>query len=226
MADQNEQVFLKMDNWVEILNEQILTLNLQRTIFKEVQDIIKANPLIEPSHFFYYLSNWYSTSMSIAVRRLTDNDKKSISYLRLLECIKNNPQAVSRSRYLSKHTSLQLSLARANQFFDTIAGVGNKYLDLSIIQVEIDELVTETSKLKVYVDKKIAHDDSSAPPPIPKFDDLDKAIDHLGTLHEKYFSIFRLETPSDISILYDWIAIFRRPWIPEPRRFSAIEKHD
>ncbi len=100
MVNQNDKKFLKWNEWLNTLNNEICNLFSQREMFNEVQEIIKNNPLIKPNHFSHNMAMWYSAYMSITTRKLADEDTRVISYHRLLKAIKENPQVISRTRFL------------------------------------------------------------------------------------------------------------------------------
>jgi hypothetical protein len=84
-----------------------------------------------------------------------------------------------------------------------------------VVQNEIDELILKTSKLKHYVDKRVAHHDKKEFNAIPKYSDLDEAIEFLGTLYKRYFLIFKCLSHGDLLPHwgYDWKKVFRYPWL-------------
>ena len=68
---------------------------------------------------------------------------------------------------------------------DSYVGAGREYLDQTIVQSELDELANKTAKLKRFVNKRVAHHDEKKFDAIPKYRDLDEAIDFLGIIHKK-----------------------------------------
>ncbi len=83
-----------------------------------------------------------------------------------------------------------------------------------MIDKDIAELSSATSKLKKYVNKRVAHADEKEFKIFPTFNDLDEVIDYLVKLHKKYYTIFRGITPTfPVIYFYDWKEIFQKPWI-------------
>lgn len=216
MSSQNDKLYSKWRNWFEVLNDEILNLFEQRYIYNEVQNIIKANEEIHsPADFNFWMSIWYSSSMSVAVRKLADKDEKACSYRRLLERIKKNPYVISRTRFKKNFVRGSFLETDADECFDKLVGVGSEYLDLIKIEEEINRLEDAIEIVKKYVDKRIAHHEDKANIPIPRFEDLNSAIDFYGNLHQRYHIIFTGNSLPDLlsEWLYDWKEVFHYPWV-------------
>lgn len=216
MSNQNDDLYKKWDTWIDHLDREIIQLFEQRQMFWEVQEIIQKNERIQsPSDFHFWMAVWYTTSLSVAVRRQCDNDKNVISYRRLLEGIRANPQAISRTRFLTKFADHNYTTEDANEDFENYAGKGCEYIDLAIVDQDIKELEAAAAIVKTYVDKRIAHHEKIEFEDIPKYEDLHKAIEHLGHLHRKYFSLFRCLGIANLvpTKHYEWKTIFLYPWI-------------
>ncbi|HKC62417.1 MAG TPA: hypothetical protein VKB86_02210 [Pyrinomonadaceae bacterium] len=226
MNNQADELYLKWSNWIDILDTEIINLHTQRHIFQEVQEILRANPKVQsPDDFNFWMAVWYASAMSVSVRKQADNDKNSISYRRLLEEIKANPTVISRERFKKNFVDgWNYTEADANEGFNQIIGVGRQYIDPTVVDGEINELEAKTDKLRHYVNKRIAHHDKKDFTAIPKFSDLTEAIDYLGTLHKRYYLIFRCFS-TDLLIVwqYDWKRVFRYPWIDSS---STNETHE
>jgi hypothetical protein len=221
MSSQNDQLYVKWDSWIDILDTEIIHIHEQRHIFHEVQELVRANPLIQsPGDFNDWMAVWYSSSLSVAMRRQADNNRDSVSYRRLLESIKANPYVVSRTRFKKNFVDRRYTEADADEGFDQLVGRGLEYLDLTRVDSEIQELIAKTDPLSNYVNKRIAHHDRKEFTAIPTFRELNTTIDFLGTLHERYYHIFRCLTIHSLVPVwhYDWKEVFRYPWIASEQR--------
>ena len=93
---------MSSNNWLSKIYDDIQGLLVNRHIFQEVQQIIRSNPRIHLASSFYdWLRNVYLTTAVIGVRRQLDRDKRSISLTRLFEEIIENPEILSRERYVA-----------------------------------------------------------------------------------------------------------------------------
>jgi|ERR1044072_171542 hypothetical protein len=220
MSNQANDLYQKWSNWIDILDTEILNLYTQRHIFREVQDILRANPKVQsPDDFNFWMASWYSSALAVAVRKQADNDRNSISYRRLLEGIKANPTVISRARFKKNFVDgWNYTESDADDGFDQIIGVGRQHIDPVVVDIEIKELETKTDKLRHYVNKRIAHHDKEDFTAIPKFSDLSESIDYLGDIHQRYYLIFRCFSTELLPVWqYDWKSVFRYPWIDSSR---------
>src|SRR5437588_12020639 len=134
MNDMNDELYKKWDGWIDLLGNEVIDLYTQRHIYNEVRKILEENPKVqEPDDFFFWVSVWYSSSMAVAIRKLADKDKDSISFRRLLEGIKNNPRVISRTRFKQLFVDGNYSAFLADTDFDRYVGAGNEYMDLPTV---------------------------------------------------------------------------------------------
>lgn len=141
MSNQLDQMYNKWHAWIGILDKEVRDLYTQRHVFQSVQEIVRDNSQIQsPGDFNYWLTAWYASSMSVAVRRQTDANKDSISYRRLLEEMKNNPTVLSRSRYKAAYVDDDYTESDADEGFDQLVGRGRAHIDSADVAKEIQDL--------------------------------------------------------------------------------------
>src|SRR2546426_444648 len=76
---------------------------MYREMYREVTSMIQHNPALQvPCAFYDMMRLTYIESMSIGVRRLADRDRRSISFLGLMEDIVNHPEVLSRARFIRR----------------------------------------------------------------------------------------------------------------------------
>lgn len=214
MGNQNDELYETWDKWFDELGAQVTQLFKQRQIYYEVREIVQNNPRAhEPGDFFYWLSVWYSSSMAVAVRKQSDQSPNSISFRRLLADIKDHPEVISRTRFKQLFVYGREGLADLD--FDRYVGAGREFIDTAVVEKEIGELEAKTDKIRRYVNKRVAHHDKKEFDDVPKYSDLDEAIDFIGTLYKRYFFIFRCASPGELlpDRGYDWKKVFRHPWL-------------
>ena len=72
--------------WMETIHNEMLALVADANIFWELQDLIRENPRIQkPNAFYSYLARTYLSHALIGLRRQTELQKDSISFVRLLD---------------------------------------------------------------------------------------------------------------------------------------------
>ena len=103
---EKSQKLEKWLRWMETIHDEILVLVQDANIFWEVQDIIRENPRIQkPSAFYSYLARTYLSHALAGLRRQAKLQKDSISFVRLLDEIAENPEELSRSYFNSRYPS-------------------------------------------------------------------------------------------------------------------------
>jgi hypothetical protein len=135
-------------------------------------------------------------------------------YRRLLKEIRDHPKGISRTRFRGSFVDANYDQALADHDYDSYVGVGRNHLDPTTVQAELDELANKTTRLKCFVNKRIAHHDEKTFNAMPKYSELNEAIEFLEVLHKRYFHIFRcLGYDTLLPPLGDWKSVFRNPWL-------------
>ena len=176
----------EMSEWLTFLENQVMSLRTNQHIFWEVQGIIRNNPKIDkPNDFYGWMAEMYAAAMSVAVRKMTDKDRRAKSFRRFLEELKSNPT------------------------------VGRYPVDQSVIEDQIEALERQTESVKKFVDKRIAHHERMEFKDLPTFKELDDAITHLEQLLQHYSPLFTgMGLHSALPTWqYDWKEVFYYPWI-------------
>jgi len=215
-------VFQSWDAMLENIKGEVTRLAVNRHIFWEVQEIIKANERIQkPSSFYEWLGNVYATDAVIGVRRQLDRDKRSISFTSLFEGILVRPSVLSRERFVAlycdkSNSDVQQYLEeQAHEDFEKFASPGSPYIDPVLVASDLSTLQDKAKNIGKYANKRVAHFDREALDILPTFHELNECIDFLEVLLKKYMLLFR--AVGYVQVLpvwqYDWKAIFREPWL-------------
>ena len=210
----DDELFTKWDGWLDDILADVRGLLVSQDIFWEVQKIIEANPCIHtPSLFYKWMAGIYGSSVTVGIRRQQDGDRDSVTLRRLLEEIQDNPQVLSRDRYVALYGEDARDFGHRD--FDRIAGQGRSHIDPEMVINDLVQLERETQKVKGYVDRRIAHMDRRAPKGLPTLGEVDECLSLFKELLQKYLLIFRATTYEILPVRdYDWKQIFREPWIP------------
>jgi hypothetical protein len=215
----DQLLFQKLDNELEQIRREIQSLRINQHVFREVQAMIHENPnLHKPSTFYGWMGSLYAAAMSSSVRRLVDRRKDTVSFVRLLEQVKKAPELLSRAAYKSRCTNPHLPESYLDSDYDRLVGNRKQQPDPAAFESEIEELEARTRKVKEFADAHVAHLSLEPMKELPKFLELDDAIDCLERTLKRYLHLFRGEgpTPALPTWQYDWKEIFRHPWIAQP----------
>ena len=218
----SDELYEKLNSELSQIQSEVSSLKVNQHVFWEVQGMIRKNPnLRRPSTFYGWMGNLYAAAMTAAVRRLVDQRKDVISFVRFLDQVKTHPSCVSREAYKKRFTNPNLPLKYMDKDYDRLVGVGILHPERKKIEIEIQALKSIAEPLKQFVDERIAHTSKQQAKTLPKFDDLDRAIDKLEALTLRYLHLFRgAAYPSGLlpTWQYDWKEIFHYPWIADQQR--------
>jgi len=161
----------------------------------------------------------YATDAVIAIRRQIDRRKDVVSLARLLEEVRDNPQVLSRARYVGL---FRKSLKRnAGDQFDRLIGQGTPHIDPGLPAGDLDQLQRYSNNIKRFANKRVAHAGKTDAGVPATHGDLNACIDIVDKLTVKYVNFIRAETLLNgtllPTILYDWKRVFRESWIPPHR---------
>ena len=212
----DDEIYEKLNGEFDRVYAEVQSLRVNQHVFWEVQEIIRNNPnLRKPSTFYGWMGNMYAAAMAAAVRRLVDQTRGTVSFVRLLEQVKAKPACVSREAYKKRCTDPNLPPAYVDADYDRLVGLGMPHPDPLTIADEIGELKKRTERLRQFVNEHVAHAALQQEKTLPTFQDLDDAIDTLEALAKRYLHLFHGMALSSAlpTWQYDWKEIFRYPWI-------------
>lgn len=203
---------------LEMIIQETYRAHHYRQLWRGLAEITQAANL-PASGIFDAFGVWYATTQTSSVRRQLDRRRGTVSLRRLLDDIAQHPQVASRERHvavwLSEGPDPQRE-AEAHENFDRFAsGRDRDHVDATRASADIEQLEAAGSVVEKYASEAVAHMAAEQTHEVPTFDELNRAIDQIGELVQKYASllkavmILRLEPV----IQYDWKAPFRQPWI-------------
>ena len=236
---EKSQKLEKWLKWMETIHDEILALVRDTSIFWEVQDIIRENPRIQkPSAFYSYLARTYLSHALAGLRRQTELQKDSISFVRLLGEIAENPEELSRSYFNSRHPhsngpdldqvvgkatleavgitdSSQLKTIIKMDDFDQYADTSGAHVCPQMVEDDRKKLEAAAKGHEAFADRRIAHWDKRKPKVIPTFEELDDCIKLLDQMYVKYHLLFHAESIDTLmpTYQYEWKSIFCEPWL-------------
>jgi len=214
-AKRRYRIYKRWKRWLKQIQEDITNLSVHRHIYNEVAKIIKENPRLQVASSFYdWMRIAYIYEMSIRVRRLVDRDRRSVSFVRLMEEIEQCPGVISRRRFVQLYS--QVLRYVADRDFERFAKPGASHVNPAAIHRDKRALIKAAGRLRLFVNRHIAHRSRRPLRRLPTFAELDVCINLLEQLLKKY--VLMLEATGLIEVLpvwqYDWKQVFRIPWIP------------
>ena len=212
-----DALFTKWSVWLKTTEGEITWLAVHRHVFQEVRKIVRDNPRIQkPSAFYTWMENAYVTDITVRLRRQLDQDLRTVSFWNLLRALSEQPEAMSRQRYIAMYRGSVVERF-ADRDFDRFAIPGEPHIDAALVKKDLALLEDAWNVVKEYINRRITHTDQRDASYLPKFDDLDKCQDLLEELLIKYTMLFTGANLMHVLPVFqnDWQAVFREPWIAQ-----------
>lgn len=218
MADQRIE---KWQRWLEKpIKNGVLTLHHHRQIWREIGAIVKENGNLPASVFWQYHRDLYGITQAIAIRRQADLHQDVASLARLLSEVRDTSKLVTPAFWLSLWDNPDDELFAKQQWNKNYGGEVGDHLDPAMPAADYQELMAAAASVKDYVDRHVAHADQRpvAADASVTFAQIDDAIDVIGRLFKRYYSLFTAAEMATLEpiIQHDWKAVFRVQWLPEP----------
>ena len=235
------QKLQKWRKWMKANEKEIRGLVVDANMFREVQDIIRANPRIQkPSAFYHYLGRTYLSHALAGLRRQIKPQKDGISFVTLLHDIAKSPEELSRDYYRCRcaypdapdisqieteggKELEEIGITGTAQLKDLIkmddfaqfADASGKHVCPKMVETDLQRLKTTVEIHEEFAEKRIAHLDKGDPEVIPAFGELDEPIKLLDETYVKYHLLFYAEFMDTLipTYQYKWKTIFLEPWL-------------
>jgi hypothetical protein len=189
-----------------------------REIFWDLQEVAKANErVLDPGAFFGWMCGNYIASMSIGIRKFVDEDRRSESLWRMLYQMLEHPGIIDVDAHARMYRSTPMGVGFGRRCFFNVAGDGVRCLSQRHIRSDLHKLEDACERVRRFVNKRIAHRTSPGKiRRLPKFSDVDKALDTLDEILCKYDMLLtaRGATSCHATRQYNWQAVLWEPWIP------------
>lgn len=214
-AEINDALYAKWEEWIERIYDEIVTLFSYRSYYRGLAEMTQAHGAIPPSSFFDALGSWYGVTQAMGVRRQTDSSANAVSLAKLLDNMANNPQVMTRERYLRLWDDEGYWQRRGNEQYDTYAGAGAAEITSERYQADRDRFADTARPIKDYADRLVAHNDQRELDQVPTYVDLNAAIDLLEELLNKYMVLLKVTSVPNADPVHqaDWRDAFRVPWL-------------
>lgn len=209
----------RLIGWFETIKRDVQDLLLDDHVFRELQEIVKANPAFKECSglFTDWMASCFAQATAVGIRRQA-KERDGISLKRALNEIKNYPILISREHYLRLFDGKSEHLIElAEEDFEEIADESGSHLLPEVVDRHIEELNEALRVIEHYVDRRIAHyDPRGLAERIPTFDDVTLALAKLESIILFYRRFLTGEGMSELlpQPQFDWQDVFYFPWIP------------
>lgn len=204
--------------WLPGLRQDLTHLLGKREIFWELQEVAKENQsILNPGSFFEWMCQNYVVTASVGIRSFTDQHPKSPSLWRMLYEILENPGAIDRQAHVRMYVAAP-GAEYGHLTFDNMVGYGRSSLPRRAVRSDLRRLEDTSERVRRFVNKRVAH--RNLPGKIrrlPKFNELDAALDVLDQLLCKYNLLLTAQGADSMHATrqYNWRSVLWEPWIPK-----------
>lgn len=175
----------KINNWIVTITnlyKDILWLNKNNKIFIGLAEQFNNDKI--NSELFNFIKVIYSSDMSMRIRRIIDEGKRSESLYSLITEILFNYQLINSEWFLKKYPSGENESLFKNFF-------NNRELNTSLLIDDLNLLKTESEKIRIFTDKIVAHKDKNKPKNIPNFNELHALVKIATSIFDKYYYLLK-----------------------------------
>lgn len=200
--------------WWRLLFDDIKTIAHHRDLYRRVTAMVEANQALHvPSPFYDWMQRAYVMGQASAIRRMVDWDWRTISLIRLIEEMADHPEVLSRRRYVG-HYRGHLPAKFGHMHFDRLTRPGADRVDRRTIQRHRQELLEAHRRLRLFVNKHVAHRARHPMRRLPTHAELDRCVDVLEGLGKEFSLILKAEGTDVVPIMfYGWDKPFHVAWI-------------
>lgn len=225
-----DQALVRWKAWLENLKGQIYDLHHRRELHDEFMVLLDTQDHRDTGIFGDAFHRMYIESQVMAIRRLADDDKRTISLRRLIGQIEQWRRDFTRQWYVERWMSNfdrgsadertrllgEFQLTNANASFDNFTDKdGDEQIGGRRLQEDRDELVRLTDDLVQYANATVAHAQREPVAATVTYGEFNKAIDHVGEMLRRYHLLIDqggLVTTVPV-IQGDWKGPFRKPLV-------------
>ncbi len=204
--------------WLPGLRQDLTHLLGKREILWELQEVAKENKrVLNPGAFFEWMCQNYVVTVSVGIRSFTDQHPKSQSLWRILYEVLENPGVIERQAHVRMYVAAP-GAEYGHLTFDNVVGRGRAFLSAQAVRSDLRKLEDASERVRRFVNKRVAH--RNAPGKIrrlPKFNDIDAALDVLDHLLCKYNLLLTAQGMESMRATrqYNWQSVLWEPWIPK-----------
>lgn len=216
--------------WLENLKGQIYDLHHRRQLHDEFMELLDRQDHPDTGILGDAFHRMYIESQVMAIRRLADDDKRTISLRRLIGQIEQRRPDFTRDWYVARWMSnfdlasadertrlkAEFQLRNANSSFDKFTDTeGDPQIGGRRLQEDRDELVGLTDELVQYTNGIVAHAQRDPLASTVTYGEFYKSIDHIGSMLKRYHLLIDqggLMTVVPV-IQGDWKGPFRKPLV-------------
>ena len=183
----------KWIKWLDIIKIEISEILIGRNIFWQLLESVESDSVKRGKIIYgHYLCSSFTSHVMMAIRRQIKDNKQSISLVRLLNELIENPEIIS-SDYFKSLWKDSTSKHKADTYFhDYSLGVYN-HISREVVKADLEHLLKHTNKIEALSDQRLAHRDKKLFQSVPSITELEACIETFKIIFCKYYYLFHAE---------------------------------
>lgn len=163
-----------------------------------------------PGTFHAWTTRNYLEALAVALRRLTDNRRGTVSLERLLMEVEQDAPQLTRDWYVGRAADYDREIAE--RWFANLAEPNGAHVDRGQPAADRRLMAEAVAAVKTYVDQHLAHLDSDRSSTGPTIGQAHAAVATIYRIYRKWFVVL---TNSSVGPLMSppWEGVFTVPWI-------------
>jgi len=215
----HRKLIRRWKRWLPAMKRDLTDLLSKRETFWELQEVAKENPkIMNPYSFFDWMCRNYVVSQTVGIRSFVDHSRDSHSLWRMLYEMLENPGVIDRATHVRMYARTPIGPELGHMTFDSVVGKGRFCLTQQSIRTDLRLIEDACEHVRRFVNKRIAHRTGRGEiRHIPKFDEVDGALNKLDKVFCKYNLLLTGEGMSSLHATrqLDWREVLLEPWIPK-----------
>ncbi len=190
---QNDTLWRKWQRHMRAVRGQVTWLLGKRLLYREMRAAAREQDGVLGSNLLLrWLDEIYLTDMTVTIRKLLDEDKRTYSLVVLLRELRDGAELITRRRFLGRSKGWMRTFLSGQ--FDKLAGAGANHLPKEVIDSDVAKLARFRKPIKKFVDNRVAHLERKAHQVELKLRELETCIDLIHEIALKYSTILLRES--------------------------------
>lgn len=181
-----------------------------RAIDSIYREIVLSNPKVDKTAgFFHLVDRMYLTHTLIAIRTFDDDDRRSESLLNLIYEIEHNVEYLTKDWFVERYKNPVLRKRVAVAHFRNWGG--RQYISKRVVKADYFALLKLCKRVRVAVNKNVAHNSRRKPIKPLTYGEVDKAIDGIHKMMSRYSGLI-LNKEHETPMILSSYPIFKMAW--------------
>lgn len=209
---------------MRIIWDEAVELLDYRSVYRYIRELIRWNLRLPDDSLVYNWINasYYATSM--AVRRLVDPSKGTISLRHLLKWISRRPTGITRAWFVeasdprSREVLPGQDRSSADLYFDELTGACGPHASAAVVKADLDKLCQAGETIQRYTHEYLAHRSARPTTWLVTYTDLNAAIEAIAQIADRYARLLKVGVVAEPPVPEELKTVFQVPWDPEAAR--------